>query len=71
MDSGTFFSRGFLCQSWGDTAELTAEHPRATELELELDNADAGEDLTRLMHVTETLNQRCGTGTALTASTGL
>lgn len=38
---------------------------------LELDNADAGEDLTRLMHVTDTLNQRCGTGTALTASTGL
>lgn len=69
MDSGTFFNRGFLCQSLGDTAGLTAGHPRATELEL--DNADAGEDLTRLMHVTDTLNQRCGTGTALTASTGL
>lgn len=41
------------------------------QTELDLDDDDAGEDRTRLMHAMDTLNQRFGKGTVLTASAGL
>lgn len=41
------------------------------QTELDLDDVDAGEDRTRLMHAMDTLNQRFGKGTVLTASAGL
>lgn len=39
--------------------------------ELDLEDEDTGKDRTRLMHAMDTLNQRFGKGTVLTASAGL
>jgi DNA polymerase V len=41
------------------------------QTELDLEDGDSGEDRTRLMVAMDTLNQRFGKGTVLTASAGL
>jgi DNA polymerase V len=64
------FQPGFLYAKAG-VMLLDLQPDTQVPTELDLDDEDAGEDRTRLMHAMDTLNQRFGKGTVLTASAGL
>ena len=64
------FQPGFLYAKAG-VMLLDLQPDTQVQTELDLVDDDAGEDRTRLMHAMDTLNQRFGKGTVLTASAGL
>lgn len=64
------FQPGFLYAKAG-VMLLDLQPDTQVQTELDLDDVDADEDRTRLMHAMDTLNQRFGKGTVLTASAGL
>ena len=64
------FQPGFLDAKAG-VMLLDFQPDTQMQTEFDLDDDDAGEDRTRLMHAMDTMNQRFGKGTVLTASTGL
>ncbi|CAM8620905.1 DinP Nucleotidyltransferase/DNA polymerase involved in DNA repair [Comamonadaceae bacterium] len=64
------FQPGFLYAKAG-VMLLDLQPDNQVQTELDLEDDDAGEDRTRLMHAMDTLNQRFGKGTVLTASAGL